>query len=650
MGQRILIAEDNQSLALNISQLLSRQGFVVEHQADGGSALRAIATHPPHLLLLDLKLPGLHGLDLLKKLRQSPRTNHLPVIIISGISKDEPLSRAARALGVSHYLEKPFKAGALLQAIAQLLPGANPGQGGHPVFQSLRSAFLKEFCGRLELSVSGTLHHLTFVRGAPVSLCPGFQHPDFGRFLFDKKLLSETEWSCFKASPANRFNFLVQIGCFDFTTLLQAELDYLEQEILAGFPLIAESARWQSMANLALQQPALLNVPQLFYAGYHQTPDHGARLIKTFEHRFATTTEDFYRHINFLTLNEPEQRLLARINGQKRLAELCPGDHDFGPLLLTLTSLNMLRFAAEPTPAALPEGLPIRVLFNACEDEFEAAGAEALESFSDLVDADEGAVTAISAIGQLPAAVVSAETEDLGQEVRLMAKSLEGQDHYQVFGIKPAKFSIDLLKERYFAITRRFGPDILMQLGGEEAMLLEKILSRVATAYDTLSDVVKKERYDELLGSEKIGLGREGDDRFQAEVQAESGKVFLDMEDWDSAEKALQEAVNFDPNNGDFLASLAWAIYRNPKNAASQAMHNKAKQMLNKALTMERLPQGFAYKGWILFEAGQDSLAEAEFNKTLKLDARHALARKGLRAIQEKREQQKRGLFKRMFR
>ena len=135
----------------------------------------------------------------------------------------------------------------------------------------------------------------------------------------------------------------------------------------------------------------------------------------------------------------------------------------------------------------------------------------------------------------------------------------------------------------------------------------------------------------------------------KAGLLAQSGKVFLEMEDWDNAERALQEASTADPDNGDYMASLAWAIYRNPKYTGSQAMQNKAKQMLNKAITMERSAQAFTYKGWMLLEAGQESMAEAEFNKALKLDARHTMARRGLRTLQEQQEQQKKGLFKRMF-
>ncbi len=228
--------------------------------------------------------------------------------------------------------------------------------------------------------------------------------------------------------------------------------------------------------------------------------------------------------------------------------------------------------------------------------------------------------------------------------------SLEGKNYYEIFGLSQERFSFDRLKEGYFALTREFGPDTLMRLSGEEAATVEKILATVSAAYNTLSDVVKKERYDELLGAEKIGLGRKGDERFQSQVQFQSGKVFLEMAEWDSAEKALQDACNIEPENGVYLAHLAWAIYRNPANASSRAVLDKARQMLNRSLTLERSAEAFAFKGRMLFEAGQDALAEIEFNKALKLDARLPLARAGLRQLQEKREQESRGLLRRFFR
>jgi CheY-like chemotaxis protein/tetratricopeptide (TPR) repeat protein len=656
MVKRILLAEENQQLATAIIERLRQQGFDVQHARDGMAALQSIAAEPPDLLLLELKLPNLHGIELIKKLRRSPLTNHLPVIVLTGFYKGEKFHTAAKALGVRHYLEKPLKSSDLLSAIQQTLNTAAPAGEPRPFAQHLRTAFLKHFSGLLTLKDPDTVRLLTFINGAPVALRPGFQSRDFGDFLCTQGRITTDEYHYFTTTAAFRHDSLVQIGCLQYSDLLQAEMDYLNQELLCAFGSKPAQAIWKAIPAPELLQLITLNVPQLFYEGFHKhAGQDAAQLIQAFKDKYVLLDGDYYRHINFLRLNETEKRFVQSIDGQHKLGELLPEAISCGPLLLTLTNLNMARFAAVAAVSADPLNLPLRTLFNVIDEEPGSAVEETLESFSDLTDdcdnsEIEAAIPSMAFKPNTAAEAAPSGSEDLLQEVRLIAKSLEDKNHYEVFGIKPAKYSISLIKERYFAITRKFGPEVLMQLGGEEAALVEEILSKVATAYDTLTDVVKKERYDELLGSDKIGLGHKGDDHFQAQVQAESGKVFLEMEEWDNAEKALQEAVNAEVNNGDYLACLAWAIYRNPRYSGSQAMLNKAKQMLNKSISMERTAQAFAYKGWMLLEAGQGSMAEAEFNKALKLDARQTMARKGLRALQEQQEQQKKGLFKWMFR
>ncbi|NJC88431.1 MAG: response regulator [Desulfuromonas sp.] len=657
--QRILIAEDHQPLAESLLQLLKNRGYQAEHAADGIAALRAIAAAPPDLLILDLKLPGLHGVELLKKLRQSPRTTQLPVIIVSGAYKGDQYHQAAAALGVRSYLEKPFKAGDLLAAIGPHLPAAPaaaqaaapPAPPPRPFAQHLQEAFHKRFSGQLLLSWPDARRTLSFINGAPAALRPGFKHRDFGDYLRAQGVISAEEYAYFANHGAFRHDVLIQMGCLSYGDLLDAKFAYLNHELEQAFGAPPAQASWQAMPVPELMQLVTLNVPQLFYRGFQRYPGRSAdQLLATSLGKYPTPANAFYRHINFLALDDEARHFLKHLDGHHTLAD-CPGDPTIqAPLLLTLAALDMLRFADQPGEPVGTGDLPLRTLFNAVIEEAAVEVDLPLESFTDLVEEEAAEPLAAPAPPATAAsAATAAAADDLSQSVRLMAKSLEGKNHYEVFGIKPAKFSIDLLKERYFAVTRQFGPDILMQLSGEDGALVEEILATVANAYNTLSDVVKKERYDELLGADKIGLGHKGDDRFQAQVQAESGKVFIDMEEWDNAERALQEAVNFDSGNADYLAHLAWAIYRNPKNAASRAMQEKAKQMLNRALTMERTAPGFAFKGWILLESGQDALAEAEFNKALKLDARSMQARRGLRVLQEKKEQQKKGLFGRMF-
>ncbi len=71
--------------------------------------------------------------------------------------------------------------------------------------------------------------------------------------------------------------------------------------------------------------------------------------------------------------------------------------------------------------------------------------------------------------------------------------------------------------------------------------------------------------------------------------------------------------------------------------------------MLNRALSFQKSPQAYAFKGWMLLNQGQELLAEAAFTKALKLDARQSYARQGMRRIEENREKNKKGLFRKIF-
>lgn len=686
MATRILIAEDNPSVATAVSGLLERNGFAVELAADGVAALGSIVKSPPQLLLLDLKLPGLHGVELLKKLRQSPRTRELPVVIMTGIYRGEKYVRAATALGVTHYLEKPFRAATLLEAVRATLALAPTG-GGEPETaagaesptttapsqplppaapapspaqeqsvsksfdQHLLRAYRERFSGNLHLEYADGERTLTFLNGSPVALRPGFSARNFGDYLRQRGRISAKEYAYYASAGDERHDTLVQLGCLDYPGLLEEKLGYLSSELLGAFDRPPVSARTEALIVPDYLQVVTVNVPRLVYQGYHRHPrrERLQSLLAERGQQYLAPGGAYYRVINFLPLDAEEREVMARLDGSQTLLTTLDQRESLLPLLLTLQAFDMLAFGPRPLSPEGPGDLPLRVLFNAAGEEVEEEAAEeTLESFADVVVQEETAEPPQPQPSQPPPEEEHYEFA-LAKKVRQMAADLKGKNYYEIFDLTPARFSFDKVKERYFAITREFGPDTLMRLVGEEAAMVQDILATVANAYDTLSDVVKKERYDELLGSDRVGLGQKGDDRFQAQVQSQSGKVFIEMEEWDNAEKALQDACNIEPQNGEYLAYLGWAIYRNPKNANSRAMQEKAKQLVNRSLTLDRTADGYAFKAWMLLEAGQETLAEGDFGKALKLDARHGLARRGLRTLQERREQDKKGLFRRMF-
>ncbi len=647
MAPKILIAEDNDKFAGLLGDLLARAGFAAERAGDGTQALSLIDTALPDLLLLDLKLPGLSGIDLLKKLRASEQTRSLPVVVLTGVFRGEQYARAARSLGVSEYLEKPCGGTDLVAALRRALsakPAPTP-EGGAGMDRHLSRAFLERFSGLLQLKSPRGEHLLAFLQGAPISLRPGFRCADFGDYLRRKGLVSREEYDHYRGPGEYRHELFVQMGCLEYPAMLQEKLSYLAEELAEAFTLPSLPARTKPLPCPPVLQPVTVNVPQVVLRGYHMQPQ--SPTPGTLAGQFIAPSAGYFRYVNFLAPTFEEKEFLLRMDGTRTVAQCEEGNGPMMPLLKTLRLLGMASFGSTALAPVSSPGFPLRTLFNALEEEAPEV-MESLESFDDVV---EEAQVELELPTERPAPPKAPpQATDLSAKVRKTFESLKGKDYYQVFGLSQQKFSFDLLKERYFALTREFGPEVLMQLTGNDSNMVQEILSTVTNAYNTLSEVVKKERYDELLNSEKIGLGREGDDRFQAQVQFQSAKVFLEMEEWESAEKALIDACNIVPQNGEYQANLAWAIYSNPKNATSRAAQDKARQMLNRALTMERTADGFAFKGWMLFDAGPDALAEAEFNKSLKINARQMLARKGLRQIQEKREQEKKGIFRRMFR
>jgi two-component system response regulator PilR (NtrC family) len=102
----ILIVDDEEVLQDVLGSLLSREGYEVRVARDGRSALEEFEVHVPDLVLLDLMLPDLHGLELLRQLKQ--RDPELVVVVITAYSSIEGAIEAMRE-GAFHYIPKPFK-------------------------------------------------------------------------------------------------------------------------------------------------------------------------------------------------------------------------------------------------------------------------------------------------------------------------------------------------------------------------------------------------------------------------------------------------------------------------------------------------------------------------------------------------------------
>jgi len=120
MNRRVLVVDDNVETVKVIQEALERAGFSVVSAQNGAECLVAVDEQQPDLVILDVHMPVLNGLDALRLLRQRPDMDDLPVIILSG--KDEYTDvRAGWGAGADLYLTKPLRLGAVVAAARWML-------------------------------------------------------------------------------------------------------------------------------------------------------------------------------------------------------------------------------------------------------------------------------------------------------------------------------------------------------------------------------------------------------------------------------------------------------------------------------------------------------------------------------------------------
>ena len=119
--QHLLMIEDDARLAAMVGEYLTQSGFVVTHMPDGESGLGALQDKPVDLVVLDLMLPGIDGLEVCRRIRALPGdAARVPVLMLT--AKGDPMDRVVGLeIGADDYLPKPFEPRALLARIRAVL-------------------------------------------------------------------------------------------------------------------------------------------------------------------------------------------------------------------------------------------------------------------------------------------------------------------------------------------------------------------------------------------------------------------------------------------------------------------------------------------------------------------------------------------------
>ncbi len=131
--KRILIIEDDRDIVELVRYNLASEGFEVNSAADGSSGLAQIRKTPPDLLLLDLMLPKVPGLEVCKEIRRDAALNRLPILMLT--ARGEEADRViGLEMGADDYVTKPFSPRELVARVKALLRRAEPaGEVERPI-------------------------------------------------------------------------------------------------------------------------------------------------------------------------------------------------------------------------------------------------------------------------------------------------------------------------------------------------------------------------------------------------------------------------------------------------------------------------------------------------------------------------------------
>ena len=122
MSGPVLIIEDEPDIAEVLSYSLEKAGFQTRAALTGEEGLNAALdrTNPPSLILLDLLLPGMNGIEICRRLRNEPSTNRIPIVIVSAKALPADITNSLQ-LGANEYIIKPFSIREVVGQVRSLL-------------------------------------------------------------------------------------------------------------------------------------------------------------------------------------------------------------------------------------------------------------------------------------------------------------------------------------------------------------------------------------------------------------------------------------------------------------------------------------------------------------------------------------------------
>ena len=157
MAAKILIVEDEAAIRQMLSMVLTQEGYNSLEVANVGAAFEMLENLTPDLILLDWMMPGLSGLEFTRRLKKTPNTRSIPIILLTAKSEEANKVTALDA-GADDYITKPFSTPELIARIRALLRRSDPDSEASDTLKTaalrLELKSRRAFCGDERLTLS----------------------------------------------------------------------------------------------------------------------------------------------------------------------------------------------------------------------------------------------------------------------------------------------------------------------------------------------------------------------------------------------------------------------------------------------------------------------------------------------------------------
>ncbi|MCP4680089.1 MAG: response regulator [Deltaproteobacteria bacterium] len=643
----ILVVEDNDDVRDIVTTYLRRNGYAVSEASDGQTAVDAFSSINPNLVLLDVLLPKVDGIEVLKQLRQSDTGKRIPVVMMSAVLQTRDLKSETARLNVSSFLQKPFQMRSLMEHVEAALnisqkvssrnaaPAAQSLQSGWkaekrlqmsrkpivspgrieelPVPEILHAIFIESYTGRLQICSGATEKRIFFQNGLPVYAESSIPEETLGSHLArNGRLTQEQHAMALDEMTSSGRHFgevllkLELLGPHELFTELEA---HLTEKVISTFAWhegtyhFEEGDSWKDDVIVARMKPGriLIDGVQHFWTpGSVQKRLRITDLSRTFPLDASPYSEEQ------LGLSTQETRILQMVRRGLAVGDIVRQIRDLNIVTSTLYALFVMEYLG---------------FVLATPRDSVSSGAPTADKTNTQSSKDQLAKV-------------------------LLAEYLKFRtaDYFKLLGVS-RNASAEDIRQAFEKRKKRYHPDTLIGIDtGLVHEKIEELYVRIHNAYRTLVDPETRRQYLEQIDGDGAGAPMSSqtktgpfstiENKPEDERLFEKGFSCLRSGDYKGAHSAFTKATEIEPKPR-YEAHVAWVAYlidaRRQKVNTEKVLMRLHKENKNEALYPYLL-------GNLALKEKDKKRATQFFERAIRIDPQHIDSARQLRILRMRQQ------------